>query len=706
MREVAVKTSTKVASSKVGPTSDTCPTAALLDRLHGLRDQQEPLLALWQHTCQQFGAATALIHGEQHYSYAELAAWSSALAQRLLRGGVLPGDILALQGQRGVGCVVAQLAALKLACCYAPIDPQWPAAVQQQRLAQAQASVLLCCDDQAWAQPLNHPQALAVKAVQDDIAETKAAALPLPQAQQIPHQQPLYLLYTSGSSGVAKGVLGTRLGLWQRLLWQWRHLPYQAGGRSNCGSHTCERQAQRSRLSFVDAVAETWSALLAGVPLVIVDDQQVQDLQQLALIVAQQKITRLVLVPAMLQHLLDGDFGIEDTWQALRYCHVSGALMPKALWQRARQALPQCRWINLYGMTEAAADACAYLAPALTSADGNPAQEPATLHSVAIGNALPGQYCLLLSSDNTKENEQAKISVPESTATQDSLAKALFLTGDGLAQGYHQNPRATAESFLPACEATSDASAGEHVEPGVPMAPGQRMYNTGDWMYRHDHGLEFAGRRDQQVKVRGQRVELLALEHCVLNHPAVQECTALVVAKWDVLCLVLAVAKGAEITAATVRTFLHEHLAATMMPDLIDIRESLPHLWNGKLDRQAIAHSLIHAETQGTPPITATEQALALLWREVLRCSAPVRESLFLALGGNSLKAALLLARLREEWRVGISVRTFFALPTLQEQAEYLAGCLQRKTLAELAAKLEPDSANGDAGDDVDVVDF
>jgi non-ribosomal peptide synthetase component F len=662
------------------------PPPTLLEQLDARREKQDPLLALWQETNRRRAQELALVHGRERYSFAQLEKGAQQLAQALLQRGVLPGDVLAVQGTRGVGTVVAQLAALKLACCYAPIDPLWPRAMQLARLQHSQASALLYCDAESIGHALPHSR--IVNVLDDKVQNT--AGIALPAATDIPVQQPLYLLYTSGSSGEPKGVLGTRLGLWQRVRWQWQQLPYRAG----------ERQAQRTRLSFVDAVAEQWSALLAGVPLVIIDDQNVQDLHQLVEQVAEQNVTRLVLVPAMLQHLLDGDFKLAQRWQALRVCHCSGAVMPKALWQRAQDTLPQCCWVNLYGMTEAAADACAYWTP--SPATATEVQRLAACETIPIGNALLGQRWLVSDSVD-QEGGQNGDQGSDQGGNQKRQAHALFLAGDGLALGYHGNPRATAECFVPAID--QDHSNGR---------AGARMYATGDWVFHHateeagDLGLEFAGRRDQQVKVRGQRVELLAVEQCALRHPAVQECVALIVSKWDVLCLVLAPVTGAEITAATLRTFLHEHLAATMTPDLIDIRESLPHLWNGKLDRQTIACSLTRVEMDGTPPITATEQRLALLWREVLRCPPPLRESRFLALGGNSLKAALLLARLREAWALPIAVSDFFGLHTLAAQAEYLDRCARQAQVAAMASQWLPPTAET-AVDDVDgydVVDF
>lgn len=610
-----------------------------------VEQQLDPLWAAWQQAWRQWPEAIALSAGEQRWTYAQLQTWAQALALQLRRSGLVPGSIVVIHGCRSAAQLAAQLAVLACGGCVLPLEPGLPSARRALILAQTQVAAWLeCSADEATeeSEPIGpiirvlDSEPTTAASSKDESSADESLVPALSQHNPAAALQPWYLLYTSGSSGQPKGVLGTRLGLWQRIRWQWQTYPYADG----------ERVGWRTPLGFVDSFAEVWAPLLAGVPLVLLRDAQVRDLDQLIKVVEQEKISRLLLVPSLLDALLRAAPDLAQRWQHLRHLVCSGERWDLTLAQRAVSSLPACRCLNLYGMTEAAADATAIEVNAalLAQLDERGAALP-------IGRPMAQLQVQLAPSPNQQEGAE------------------ILLSGPALALAYYRQPGLTAAAFLPNPD---------------PSQPGTRIYCSGDLGRWDENGqLHYLGRRDQQVQLRGQRVELGEIEQAALQHPAVAlavaQCPAAGAAA-GALVLSLALAPDAQLTAQGLREFLQPRLAAYMMPALIEIREQLPLLHNGKIDRQALAAARLTGLTAGDEPATDNERELALIWQEILRCGPAGRSSSFFALGGNSLTAALVVSRIRAHWGVACSMADFFDHPQLDQQAALLAG--RREVLA------------------------
>jgi amino acid adenylation domain-containing protein len=572
----------------------------------------QDLLELWARAVKVNARAPAVIETGRRLTFGELDAWADSLARELRAAGTQPGDIVALCDERSAGAIAAILAVFKCGAAYLPIEPHLPPARRELMLADARPRVLLAGNAAAL------PDGIAAIEI---AAQRAAAGRDCAATAAFPAGRALYVLYTSGSSGAPKGVIGTHPGLINRLQWMWREFPFAAG----------ERVAHRTNLGFVDSVAEVWGALLAGVPIVLIAPSTVADVDAFISEIGAAGVTRLVVVPSLLETVLSAGRNLAATWRSLSVCVTSGEALPRAVAERFRATLPNCRLLNIYGMTEAAADAtCSVVA--LGSADD----------SVRIGKPIDGMQVRVL--------DEALNPVAPGEVGQ------VYISGVGLAQGYLGRAALTAEKFLP-----------------DPYADGgARMYATGDFALRHeDDEFEYRGRRDGQVKVRGHRVELDEIERAALEHTAVAQCVAGLTPGGADLQLVVVVRAGTQVTARGLKDHLRHKLPAYAIPAFVHVRDSIPLLPNGKLDRRAALQATF--ELRGGAPLSdATQRRVALIWQELLRSDAIGSDGNYFDLGGNSLNGALAVTRLRGEFGVSLGIAEFLESATLADLARLL----------------------------------
>jgi amino acid adenylation domain-containing protein len=580
------------------------------------------LAEIWRRRLPAVFSRPALLHAGGPVTFGQLDLWSDDIAVAARDAGVAPGDVLAIVGERSAGAIAAMLGAAKCGAMYVPVEPHLPAARRASILADAQPAAIVILEGTARAICESVLESATAPVIKQTLPAHSARARF--KASRYPRDIPFYLLYTSGSSGVPKGVIGTQRGLLNRLEWMWREFPFEAG----------ERTAHRTNLGFVDSVAEIWGSLLSGVPLVIVEPAAVADIDALISIIARNEVSRIVMVPSLLRAVLSAGRPLAQEWPALRYCVTSGETLPPAVAAELTYILPQCGLINLYGMTEAAADVTAFTVD--TSL-------PKT--AIPIGTPIDGMRISLM--DDTLR--------PVARGERGHI----YIGGVGLACGYHRRPSLTALSFIP------DPS-GEH--------PGARLYSTGDHGRVNTNGeLEYLGRQDSQVKVRGHRIELAEIERHAREHPAITDCAAVVTEDGgDNLQLFASLRPQTELTAAELKSFLAERLPRYMVPAFVHVRNRLPLLPNGKIDRRSLAMlSIVRADT-GEPPASEAERRVALIWQELLRIDMPGRRGQFLELGGNSLKAALAVTRLRAAFEVDLTVPEFLDFRDLAHAAQVL----------------------------------
>jgi amino acid adenylation domain-containing protein len=574
----------------------------------------------------------ALVEGPDRVTYDALNRRANRLAHHLRSLGVGPETLVGVCMERSVDLVVALLGILKAGGAYLPLDPVYPAA----RLA-------FMLEDARPLAVITHGRAGAVLpphgAHHVRIAREDPAVAGSVDTDPVGPEYPdgaAYAIYTSGSTGRPKGVLGLHRGAINRAAWMWREYPFAP-------DEVC---CQKTSINFVDSVWEIFGPLLQGVPTVIVPDSVGKDPAALIATLAAERVTRLVLVPALLRALLDTAPDLGQRLPTLRLWVSSGEPLTSDLVERFRMALPGRALLNLYGSSEASADSTAHAVRAGT-------QGP-----VPIGRPIANTRVYVL--------DQGGQVVPE------GVPGELYIGGDGLARGYLRRAELTAERFVP------DA---------VSHEPGARLYRTGDLVrWGPDGVIEYLGRLDRQVKIRGHRVELAEIEGVLSRHGAVRE--AVVVAREDVgggpRLVAYVVTDGGQRTSLVtdLRSLLRAELPEHMVPSAFVALERLPLLPNGKVDRRGLPppeSEWADADAAFSPPRTPLEELVAGIWAELLRTPRVDVRATFFDLGGHSLQITQILVRIREALGVELPLRVFFESPTVEALAERLEAARGRE---------------------------
>jgi amino acid adenylation domain-containing protein len=562
--------------------------------------------------------------GGEVVTYRELEERASRLARHLLRMGLGRGSRVAFALDRSPELPVALLAILKAGAAYVPLDPAYPAERLALMLDDARAGAVLMRGDRLAA----HVPILDLDSL--DLS-TESGADP---AVPISPDDLAYVLYTSGSTGRPKGVAMRHGALANLIAWQL------------AGTPGPWRTLQLASPSFDVSFQEIVSTWAGGGALVLLAEEARRDPAELLARLRAERIERLFLPFVALQQLAEAARGVAVP-ELLREVITAGEQLrvtPAVADFFAR--LPGARLHNHYGPSETHVATAAVLT-------GDPAGWPAL---PPIGRPLPGARALVVDRDG----RPAAIGTPGE----------LLLGGAVLARGYLDRPRLTAERFVP--------------DPWRGAAGGARLYRTGDLVrWRPDGSLEFLGRIDAQVKVRGYRIEPGEIEAALQAHPAVA--VAAVVPEertggsGDRRLVAWVIAKeGEEIDPRALRSFLAARLPEFMVPAAIVPAESLPRTPSGKVDRRALAHrtpAVQGAEPEGyVAPRTPVEEALAAIWTEVLGIERAGATDNFFELGGHSLLGVQVTSRIRSAFGIELPLRALFEAPALEDLAARIEG--------------------------------
>ncbi len=599
--------------------------------------------------------AVALVVEQGFLTYGELDRRSDRLARLLRRLGVAPEILVGVAVERSLELLVGLLAVLKAGGAYLPLDPSYPAERLAFMLADARVAVLLTQERLAGRLPAGSARVICLDSPP---AREEPAGPPLPPAA--PSGENLaYVIYTSGSTGSPKGSMIPHEGIVNRLLWMQREYGLAPG----------EGVLQKTPVSFDVSVWELFWPLLVGARLVLARPGGHQDSAYLAGLIANQQVSTLHFVPAMLQVFL-AEPRLGDC-RALRRVMASGEALPPELAARFHAVLGDLGGLpgagslgvelhNLYGPTEASVDVTAWPVARASGARG----------TVPIGRPISNLRIHLLDS----QGSPAPAGVPGH----------LHIAGVGLSRGYLRRPDLTAERFVP-------DSLG---------APGGRLYATGDLArLRTDGAIEFLGRLDHQVKLRGFRIELGEIEAALATHPAVRE--AVVTAHQDAAGHRLAAyvvprspQPGDEPRAADLHLFLAARLPEPMVPAAFVVLPAFPLTPSGKVDRRRLpAPQAAAAGTGRAAPLTAVEARIAAMWSEQLGAAQVGALDSFFALGGDSIQGALFINRLQRDLDAILYVMPLFEAPTVEGFAAHLERSYRRE-LAQ-AGWIAPDEGGG-----------
>ncbi len=542
--------------------------------------------------------APALADAHYELTYRQMRGQVVALANQLRARGVKPGDSVAVALPRSIFLTLALHAIVEAGAAWLPLDTGYPDDRLQMMIEDAKPTLLITTDDQ-------RPRFSHVAVFSYNTLLSCEGSAPLNLSAP---EQTAYIIFTSGSTGRPKGVMVGQTAIVNRLLWMQNHYPLTAA----------DVVAQKTPCSFDVSVWEFWWPFIAGAKLVMAEPEAHRDPLAMQDFFAKYGVTTTHFVPSMLAAFV-ASLTPENAacCASLKQVFCSGEALPTALCREWEQ-LTHAPLHNLYGPTEAAVDVSWYPAfgPELALVTGN---------SVPIGFPVWNTGLRIL--------DAMMRPVPF------GVAGDLYLTGIQLAQGYLGRPDLTASRFI-----------------ADPFAPGERMYRTGDVARWLDNGaVEYLGRSDDQLKIRGQRIELGEIDRAMLTLPDVAQAVthACVInqaaaTSGDARQLVGYVVSesGLPLDRDALLTALKTQLPPHMVPVVLLQLSALPLSANGKLDRKALPLPELTVKTQGRAPESETEQAIAAAFSALLGCEINDIEADFFALGGHSLLAMRLAASL------------------------------------------------------------
>ncbi|NMD93864.1 amino acid adenylation domain-containing protein [Rhodococcus sp. BL-253-APC-6A1W] len=531
--------------------------------------------------------APALVSGTRIVTYGELDRRSSALAHTLIEAGAGPETVVAVAVERSVESVLAVWAVARTGAAFLPVDPTYPAARIEHMLTDSGVRLGLTTDA--------HRKALPDEVRWLDAAAQTGDDRPVPAREPHP-DHPAYLIYTSGSTGVPKGVVVTHRGLAAFVAEQQRHYGVRPG----------DRVAAFASPSFDASLLELLMAVGGGATLVLVPTG-IYGGTELGTVLADTGVTHLFLTPAALATL------DPETLPHVRVVVVGGEACEPSL--VARWA-PGRAMFNAYGPTESTIMAT-HFGP---MTPGEP---------VRIGRAVLGTSAMVLDD----RLQPVPIGVPGE----------LYVSGAGLARGYHDRAELTATRFV------------------ADPVGGGLMYRTGDRVRKTADGtLEYLGRNDFQVKVRGHRIELSEIDAVLSGHPSVDAAVSVPHAATGAVVAYVVPAPGHAIVAADVTAHAARALPDYMVPSAITVVDAFPLTGAGKVDLRALPEP-VFAAAQFVAPRTDAERRVAAVYADVLGLEQAGAHDDFFALGGNSLSATRVVARLD----ASLGVRAVFENPTV-----------------------------------------
>lgn len=587
---------------------------------------------LFEEQAERHPDAIAVQFEEQRLSYAELNARANQVARHLRSMNLRTGALVGIYLERSVEMIVGLLGILKAGGTYLPLTPAYPPARLSYMLTDAGVEVLLTQQCLLATLPDGAPRSLCLDSEWEAIAQRSGENL----SGETESEQAAYVIYTSGSTGKPKGVQIPHRAV-VNLLASMSRRP---------GLSETDTLLAVTSLSFDIAVLELLLPLVSGARLVIADSEAVADAQRLMALLAACGATIMQATPATWRMLIGAGWQGQSGLQIL----CGGEALARDL---ADQLLHRgtALW-NLYGPTETT------IWSAIDKVSGGD-----QLPSLGRGIANTQLYVL------DQHLHPVPVGVPGE----------LHIGGAGLAHGYLNRPELTAEKFIPNAFSKD---------------PGDRLFRTGDRVrIASDGNLEFQGRLDRQVKLRGFRIELGEVEAALNSHSSIRENVVIIrddgAGNERLIAYVVTEPSPEELTSNELRRFLEEKLPAFMIPSAFITLDELPLTQNGKVDRKVLpapGDQELPKEKGHVAPQTVVEQRLVEIWSEVMKLEKIGAADNFFDLGGHSLMATQIISRVRECFQTELTLRQFFASPTVAGLAQHVeAGISAGKSANEFA---------------------
>jgi bacitracin synthase 3 len=549
-------------------------------------------------------------------SYWQLHEQSNLLAFLLQEKGAHPGTIVAIKVERSIEMVVGLLGIFKAGAAYLPIEPDCPGARIQYMLKDSGVEILLEDNDLT-------PQAF------NNRSKGTFSHLHLSPA---PVTSLAYIIYTSGSTGVPKGVLVEHRNV-ARLVKNAGYIHYSMQ----------DRLLPTGPVAFDISTFEVWSPLLNGVVLLLESKAVILNAEILKAILVKYDITILHLIPQLFNQMAAQNI---ELFAGLRYFLIGGDLVKPGTVNRLRNTYPNLKIIHCYGPTENTTFSTTFQV------------DKEYDMRIPIGKPIGNSSAFIVD----KYDHLQPVGVPGE----------LCVGGDGLARGYLNQPDLTVQKFVK-LEVKVKVEEGEAPREQIPnkdMPHMSYIYKTGDVArYLADGNIEFIGRIDTQVKIRGFRIELGEIESLLLAHKEIKE--ALVLDRKNeagdkYLCAYFV--SGTELGGAELKEYLDAHLPGYMIPSYFMRLEKIPLTPNGKIDRKALPEPEIKAKEAHIAPRNDIEEKLAGIWAEILGIEKNVisMDANFFQLGGHSLKAAVMVAKIHKELNRVVALTEIFKTPTIE----------------------------------------
>ncbi|MGB0521651.1 MAG: amino acid adenylation domain-containing protein [Flammeovirgaceae bacterium] len=579
---------------------------------------EETIVSIFEQKVQEYPNAPAITCEGEELTYQELNQRANQLAHYLKEKGVKQEDLVVVCVHRSLDLVISLLAVIKAGAAYVPVDPDYPQERISYTIKDANPSLLLIHGTvQEKLADFKAIPTVNLSEAQEELTCQSVANLNTP----ISPDQLLYVIYTSGTTGKPKGVLiehrnVVRLFFTDRPLFDFTDKDTWSLFHSYC---------------FDFSVWEMYGALLYGARLVVIPKETAQNTQLFAEVLEKEQITILNQTPTAFYNLQEyitdslGDI-------AIRYVIFGGeALQPSKL-KPWKERLPDCKLINMYGITETTVHVTYKEIGLAEIAQG----------TSNIGKPIPTLSCYIL--------DKHMQLMPQGAIGE------LYVGGAGLARAYLKRPELTAERFV-----------------ANPFHANERLYKTGDLaQITPNDDLRYCGRIDNQVKIRGYRIELGEVEHALLSLPTVAQTTVMVTSNKESKQLVAYVVLEAQADIGSIRSELKNLLPSYMIPAFIMELDRLPLNRNGKINKSAFPQPNATNENQFIAPKTAIEKQLAAIWKKQLHIDKVGLTDDFFTVGGDSITVIKIISSIQKQFQQTIVVADFYKEPTIAALANLL----------------------------------